>query len=238
MVVDRIDYEYPQAKMYHDQRSGFFKRLRLPFWTQFYEAHTQTIFKKGGKIVDIGGGFRIDSARGNRINQDHVKKFGHFLSNPNVDYIVTDYTDKYSPDSVEDIHALSFESDSIDAIFCIAILEHVYDPQKATSELVRVLKKGGSALLYVPFIYRYHAHSKDYKDYYRYTKDGISYLFRECSSVEICPVRGIFESLLRFFPFTNFAPLRVIMRSLDIFIPAIQRISETQTSGYHIFITK
>ena len=238
MVIDRVDYEYPQAKMYRDQRSGFFKRLRCPFWTQFYETHTQTIFEKGGKIIDIGGGLRIDIARGNRINQHHMKKFGHFLSNSNVNYIVTDYTDKYSPDSVEDIHDLSFESDSIDAIFCNAVLEHVYDPKKATSELVRVLKRGGSALLYAPFIYRYHAHSEDYKDYYRYTKDGIAYLFRECRSIEICPVRGIFESLLRFLPIHKITLIRYLMRMLDTFIPPIRRISESQTSGYHVFITK
>ncbi|MBT4586173.1 methyltransferase domain-containing protein [Candidatus Peregrinibacteria bacterium] len=238
MPVDTVDYQFKKANIYKDSRSGFLKKLKLPFWDKFFIDRIKEIFENGGLIVDIGGGIRIDGSRGNKINEKNKKEFSKYLSNPNVKYKVTDYTDKYSPDFVEDIHNLSFQDGSIDSIFCIAILEHVYDPKKATGEMVRVLKDGGMGLIYVPFIYRYHSHKDDYKDYFRYSKDGIAYLFRDCDSIEICPVRGIFESLLRFLPLHNFAPFKYLMRMIDIFTPQIRRVSETQTSGYFIFIKK
>ena len=38
-----------------------------------------------------------------------------------------------------------------DLVICYHVLEHVPDDKKAMSELFRVLKKGGTALLQVPF---------------------------------------------------------------------------------------
>jgi SAM-dependent methyltransferase len=190
-------------------------------------------------MMDIGGGLRIDAARGNCVNTLMQSQFSQYLKNPNVHYKVTDYTDQYHPDFVEDIHKLSFADASVDGLFCMAVLEHVYDPKKAAEEIMRVLKKDAEAFLYVPFIYRYHANStEDYKDYFRYSKDGIAYLFRDCSSITICPVRGIFESLLRFIPLHRFSPFNLLCRIIDWQIPAIRNISERQTSGYFIHLVK
>lgn len=196
------------------------------------------IFKRGGLIVDIGGGLRIDASRGNRVNPAHKKRFSAYLNDPNVDYKVTDYTDAYSPDFVEDVHNLSFADASVDSIIAIALLEHVYDPKKACEEIIRVLKHGGHAFVYAPFIYRYHAHRSDYRDYFRYSKDGWAYLFRDCTSIELCPVRGLFETLLRFTPLHQITPLNLFCRFLDSSCKKMRGISAVQTSGYNVFITK
>jgi SAM-dependent methyltransferase len=50
-----------------------------------------------------------------------------------------------------DITALPFADDSFDGLICIHVLEHVQDDTKALSELYRVLKKGGFAILQVPY---------------------------------------------------------------------------------------
>jgi len=213
--------------------------MRGPFWQRFLDEVTTQIFTAGGLIVDIGGGLRLDPNRGDRANSDHQKQFGHFLSDRKVQYRVTDYTDQYHPDFVEDIHRLSFADASVDGLFCLAVLEHVYDPKKAAEEVTRVLKPGATGLLYVPFIYRYHAETtKDYHDYFRYSKDGIAYLFRGCTEVEICPVRGLFESLLRFTPLHAVGPLNTLLRLLDWGTAHMRTISERQTSGYFIRIRK
>ncbi len=215
------------------------KGVRPPFWDGYIESRVKSMFEKGGLLVDVGGGLRIDGARGDKVNPVNVKLFGKYLSDARVQYKVTDYTDKYHPDFVEDIHKLSFADGSIDALFCLAVLEHVFDPKKAAEELVRVLKKGGEGFLYVPWMYRYHANiTEDYKDYFRYSKDGIAYLFRECEQIEICPVRGLFESLLRFTPLYGFTPLVMLLRWLDWSSAKMQKISERQTSGYFIHIRK
>lgn len=239
MNVDTADYEIPEATLHslHDGR-GFLQRLRIPAWEKFYEDSALAIFEKGGRVVDIGGGLRIDERRGNRLNKRNKTLFQKYMNAPKVDFKITDYTDKYQPDFVEDIHELSFENDSVDGLFCIAVLEHVYDPKKAAEEIVRVLKKGGKAMIYVPFLYRYHAHQSDYKDYFRYTKDGIAYLFRGCERVTICPVRGVFESLLKITPLDRFTPLRMFVRAFDQTFSSLRKVSEKQTSGYHIVIQK
>jgi len=210
-----------------------------PFWSVFHEKTAQEIFERGGRIIDIGGGMRIDATRGDRVNPRNVQLFSRYLTDPSIEYCVTDYTDQYHPDFVEDIHHLSFADDSVDGLFCMAVLEHVYDPKKATEEITRVLKKGGMALLYVPFIYRYHADTtQDYRDYFRYSKDGIAYFFRTCTSIEICPVRGLFETLLRFTPLHRLGFFGSLLRRFDWSTQRIRRISCHQASGYFIRIVK
>ncbi|MBP9773677.1 MAG: class I SAM-dependent methyltransferase [Candidatus Peribacteraceae bacterium] len=237
MPVDIVDYSFREATMRCDTR-GWWQRLTKPFWDEVFHEWVHTVFHKKGTIIDIGGGLRIDPTRSDRVDPVRQVLFNKYLHQEGMSYKTTDYTAQYKPDYVEDIHKLSFADNSIDGLFCLAVLEHVYDPKRAAEEIVRVLKKGGKALMYVPYIYRYHAHQNDYRDYFRYSKDGISYLFRDCASVEICPVRGIFETLLRFLPLHTVGIFRGAARLLDVSIPALRRISQKQTSGYNILMTK
>lgn len=71
------------------------------------------------------------------------KNFSHW------DYTTTDL---HSPlaDIKADITALPFAEETFDLIFCNHVLEHIPEDQKALSELYRVLKKGGTAILQVP----------------------------------------------------------------------------------------
>lgn len=73
-------------------------------------------------------------------------------SKASIDYISVD---KYRDDVTEkaDITDLRFENDSFDLIICNHVLEHVIDDRKAMSELYRVLKPEGVALLLVPLKY-------------------------------------------------------------------------------------
>jgi SAM-dependent methyltransferase len=50
-----------------------------------------------------------------------------------------------------DIHQIPFEQNTFDAVLCNHVLEHVRDDIKAISEINRVLKPGGFAILQVPF---------------------------------------------------------------------------------------
>ena len=237
MLADIVDFTFPRPAA-HRWNGGIWRNMRTPFWTTYYEEKIRGVFAKKGLIVDIGGGLRIDDKRGDKLNAELQRKCMMYVEDPAIDFKVTDYTDQYSPDLVEDIHALSFPDNTLDGLFCMAVLEHVYDPKKGAEEIVRVLKPGAQALLYVPFIYRYHANvTEDYRDYFRFSIDGIGYLFRECSSIEVCPVRGIFESLLRFTPLHRFAPLVMILRLID-WSPPIRAISEKQSSGYFISLRK
>lgn len=50
-----------------------------------------------------------------------------------------------------DIHQMPFEDQKFDAVLCNHVLEHVADDIKAMSEIRRVLKPGGWAILQIPF---------------------------------------------------------------------------------------
>lgn len=45
---------------------------------------------------------------------------------------------------------LPFEDGAFDAVACCTVLEHVFDPHKAASELARVTRAGGTVLIAVP----------------------------------------------------------------------------------------
>jgi SAM-dependent methyltransferase len=102
------------------------------------------------------------------------------------------------PDIVDDIcNIQSIPFDSFDGVICMAVLEHVYDPANAVKNLFAILKPGGYLLAYVPFLYPYHApKALVYQDFYRYTRDGIAYLFRDFGDVTLYPCRGRYSTIL------------------------------------------
>ncbi len=86
-------------------------------------------------------------------------------------------------------------NEKFDVIICLAVLEHVYNPFVAIKNLRQMLKKGGVIYGYVPFLYHYHAPENLYfQDYYRYSKDGLAYLFREFNNLKLYPLRGRLSS--------------------------------------------
>ena len=76
----------------------------------------------------------------------------------------------YSP-----LHEIPKPDAHFDNIICIAVLEHVENPEAVVPELLRVLKPGGHIVASVPFMQPEH---KVPTDYQRYTRDGLIRLFR------------------------------------------------------------
>lgn len=70
----------------------------------------------------------------------------------NLEYITADLESPLAKVKM-DIHDIPFEENSFDVIFCNHVLEHVADDLKALSEMKRVLKPGGWAILQVPFFH-------------------------------------------------------------------------------------
>ena len=68
---------------------------------------------------------------------------------PNLDYITADIEPGRAMREI-DITDIPFDADRFDVILCIHVLEHIPDDHKALSELFRILKPGGWAILQSP----------------------------------------------------------------------------------------
>jgi predicted SAM-dependent methyltransferase len=69
---------------------------------------------------------------------------------PSIDFVGIDIEDRPHVSHRADVTDLPFDSDTFDAIICIHVLEHVEADRMAMSEMFRVLRPGGWALISVP----------------------------------------------------------------------------------------
>lgn len=203
------------------------------YWDEFLEEKIKRIFNEKKEVIDIGGGLRILKNNGNRHDKNRAKWIKPLLKN--VEYKILDPVPDYNPDIIGDIHDLPFKSESKDSILCIAVLEHVENPIKASEELYRVLKPGGYCFIYIPFLYYYHASKGYYKDYWRFTNDAIDYLFQKFSVIEKAAVRGPIATWIKISPLGRIKIIMNFANKLDILF---KKNKSNQVSGYNIFLVK
>src|SRR3989344_9345935 len=106
-----------------------------------------------GNILDIGGS----------------KKSGyHELLKGNHRIVTVNINPEYGCDLIFDIqNPFPIQDSKFDHVIAMNVLEHIYDFQNVFSEVCRVLKKRGSFIFAVPFMFHIHG-SPD--DYFRYSK--------------------------------------------------------------------
>ncbi len=115
------------------------------------------------KIVDIGSG-----------NSSYHRFFPNRIS--------VDMDPNRKPDIIADAHNLPFKDGEVDFILSTDVFEHLKDPVKATSEMKRVLKKGGKVIFCTRFIFPIHDSPNDF---WRFTKYGLMELFKDFEILEL-----------------------------------------------------
>lgn len=159
-------------------------------------------------------------------------------------------------DVVGDAHKLPFENDKFDNILCTEVLEHLHSPHIAISEMKRVLKRGGKLILTTRFVFPLHDVPNDY---YRFTKYGLRYLFKDWEILEFeeeTTTLGAIAVLLQRIGYQceilNFRPFKLLFFILAKFIQSFSfiiskefgDISEMRsekniiTSGYYLVCKK
>lgn len=199
-------------------------------WEKFFEEKMKKIFTEKRFIIDIGGGLRVADGKGNRLEEKN-KWLEPYMKN--VEYKVLDKVRDYNPDIIGDIHNLPFPDQSVDAVICIAVLEHVEEPQKAVKEILRALKKDGYCFLYIPFLYYYHPMKNYYSDFWRFTYDGVRQITKDFSYVEIQNVRGAIATLANLIPL--FSKKTKVFERID---KLLGKSKSFETSGYNVFCVK
>jgi len=201
-------------------------------WDLFFKEKIGKIFADKKTIIDIGGGLRVIKEKNNRYDKSRewirplIKK---------TDYKILDPVPDYNPDIVGDIHNLPFQDNSVDAIICIAVLEHVENPILACKEMHRVLRPGGYCFIYVPFLFYYHAEKGYYGDYWRFTPDSIGFMCRKFAKLETSAVRGALETWIHLSPLGRLSVTLLFARLID---RITGKTKSHQVSGYNVFLVK
>jgi len=143
------------------------------------------------------------------------------------------------PDVDGDIHHLPFATACADAVICKDVLEHLPLPHLAVAEIHRVLKPGGILYCSIPFLYPYHGDGTlKNTDFYRFTLDGIRYLFRGFAAAHVIKTGGLVFIARAFCPprvarWIFARPLMLLWNLVDRAIP-----TRTATAMHLIFAVK
>ena len=149
-------------------------------------------------------------------------------------------------DIVDDICAPSrLGVEDYNAIICLSVLEHVYDPFSAMQNLHAMLKPNGYLFLHLPFLFRYHAEiDLEFADCYRFSRDGLAWMLRDFSEVTLYPVRGPYSSMFNLQKFWKKKVEKNLGMTLNRWLDLIglklfgRSTSELQVSGYYVWARK
>lgn len=133
-----------------------------PHVSDFVVEATQ-VLKMSGPVVEIGA----RPAEGQEDSLDLRSLF------PGEEFVGCDIQPGPRVDRIEDVHALTFDSDSVGSFLALDTLEHVRDPIRAVQEMHRVLRPGGVLLLSSVMFFPIHAHPWDF---WRFTPEGFAQL--------------------------------------------------------------
>lgn len=193
---------------------------------KLYEEKYEFIRANSSKVLDIG-----------KSSREHYDKF---LNSSWKGEIMTSDVNQFDgyPDIIDDICDTKLEKDYYDAVICNSVLEHVYDPKKAVENIYQIIKKDGHFIGQAPFLYWYHA-PKDLKfqDYFRFSRDGLIYLFRDFSEVKLYAIRGRVSTPLSLFGFWKFKVEKYLGSVPSKILDKVSN-SDTQVSGYVIWAKK
>lgn len=159
----------------------FFKKIKF-YFRMLLDLQINTIYKDvknvllnyDGKVLDVGCGdspylFLLkDKSKYTGIDVNFANDFKY--ENRKVVYF----------DGIN----IPFGNEEFDQIICTEVLEHVFEYQALINEMYRVTKKGGAAIVTIPWSARFHY--KPY-DYFRYTPSTLEKIFSNFSEVQITP---------------------------------------------------
>lgn len=97
-----------------------------------------------------------------------------------------------SVSTVASLTSLPFKDGDVDGFICDNVLEHVENPERAVSEMKRIMKTGAMGYISTPFQYPFHSSPSDYT---RWTEQGLRLLLKDFEIVEIGARAGYFSTL-------------------------------------------
>lgn len=134
----------------------------------FLEHHKELI---RGKVMEIGNRIYTEKFGGERVTESvilHVEREA-----PEIDQIKGDLST-----------GEGLEEESVDCLICTQTLPFIYDVQSAADQIVRILKKGGTALLTAAGISQIIQYERmHYGHFWSFTEQSLGRLFEENAEV-------------------------------------------------------
>ena len=127
-------------------------------------------------VLNCGAG----SKRFNKWLEPHAHRF------KDKRYLAFDIVPSPQLDWCGNLENIPLRDESIDAVICWSVLEHVFEPQRCVKEMYRVLVPGGLGLFQMPMWYPLHG-DLNAVDCYRFTLYGLLYCFRQFRQIFIQP---------------------------------------------------
>jgi len=177
---------------------------------QYAERHIK------GLLIDIGCG----DDQYKEMLAPYVRRHVGF------DHLGTNH-DKSKADFFASAYHIPVADNTFDSAICTAVLEHLEEPEEAVRECHRALKSGAVAIYSIPFIWHVH---EDPRDFYRFTKYGIKYIF-EKAGFEVIEVKALsgfwvtFGQLLVYNIYRHNRGALKTLRVVELAGAAIQRIA-------------
>jgi SAM-dependent methyltransferase len=151
-------YEFYKQKLRASRNSKFLSvssRLMTDITASFYQKYIPLHIK--GRLADLGCG-----------NVPFYFVYKQYVTeNICIDWPNSFHKNEYLDIACDLNEPLPIADASFDSIIISEVLEHIADPQMLWSEMSRILKQQGKALLSVPFFYKIHEAPHDY---FRYTE--------------------------------------------------------------------
>ena len=152
-------------------RKNLYKLIKLSF--------DKILNKKDIKVLNIGAGGEI---------KNFIKTYFSNVFEIDIDK-------KRNPDQVLDLCSDNFGNNlkyNPNLVCAFEVLEHTTNPQKAVYNIYNIMEKNSYFLASVPFIF--HIHDEPC-DYFRFTKYGLKFLFKDFSQVKIYERNGWLETI-------------------------------------------
>lgn len=150
-------------------------RLVADLTASWYDANLKEFAK--GSLLDLGcGKAPLYGTYEQLVEKVTLADWANsWHENPHLD-VICDITKK-----------LPFDDESFDTVILSDVLEHIPNPSEVMSEVSRILKPDGFALINTPFMYLLHEFPHDY---HRYTEFMLERLVKE-SGMEVVKVEAL-----------------------------------------------
>ena len=155
-----------QKEKFNPSIVGFFINQNFNIRRLLYQKIKKFAPEIKGKILDFGCG-----------SKPYKQLFHNAKDYIGVDYLIEGRSTNFtSIDAYYDGKNIPFKDQFFDGIICTEVLEHVFNLDEVLTELNRVLKPNGKAIITTPFMWEEHEMPYDFA---RYTIPALEYLYKK-----------------------------------------------------------